>query len=310
MARYRPSQAAERRRPKHYVEYALLRALIALLAILPRWLVRWKARRLGDLAFSIVRIRRQTTLENLHLAFGEGMNEPERRQLARDVYRSMATTFLEFAYDAGRGGRDLGDRWTARGFEHVEAAAASGRGILLLTGHVGNWELLGSFVGQLEQPVHVVAGDQKNLLVDRYVRRLRRQLGMRIITMGTALKDVIRILRRGGRVALVADQDGGPDGIFVNYMGRPASCAVGPARFAYRTGSPVIIGLSRRLRTGRYEATFYPPILPDPERPEREEIERILIAYTRTLEDFVRRYPDQWFWMHRRWKTERSSCGG
>jgi KDO2-lipid IV(A) lauroyltransferase len=111
------------------------------------------------------------------------------------------------------------------------------------------------------------------------------------------------VLREGGSVALVADQDAGRSGAFLDFLGRPASCHLGPVRFAYRTGAAVIMGFCRRTGPGAFRGELHEPIVPDRSRPEEEEIRRILRLYNETLGRLVREHPDQWFWMHRRWKT-------
>lgn len=304
MARYRASGETSRRQLKHYVEYALLRILLFKLRLLPFRGALWVARRLGDFAFDVLRMRRTVTLQNLRAAFAMTRSEQELAGIARACYRNFAMTFVEFAFFAHQGIEDLERRMRITSSRHVREAAALGRGIIYLGGHVGNWEMMGACMGPLDRPLGVVVGGQRNPMVNRFITGLRSSVGMVPIRQGSALKEVIRTLRRDGRVALVADQDAGPGGMFIEFLGRPASTAIGPARFAYRTGAPVVIGLDRRLgNNGSHEARLYPPIIPDRSRPEEEEIRRILTEYARILEGFVRRYPDQWFWMHRRWKT-------
>jgi KDO2-lipid IV(A) lauroyltransferase len=309
MAHYSPDLVAARTRPKHYAEYAALRTMLFFLRILPLSFVHWLARCLGTFAFDVVRIRRRVTLANLRAALGGHYIERQLVGIARSCYRNFACTFFEFALTPHKSTDDLTRFMTVTPREPIAEAAALEKGIVYLTGHTGNWELLGAVMGQIDRSVKILVGDQKNLLVDRYAKRQRAKMGMEMIEIGSSMREVMRTLKRDGRVALVADQDGGPDGIFLDFLGRPASYQVGPARFAYRTGAPIVIGLARRLGGGRHEARLYPPIIPDRSRPEEEETRRILTEYTRILEDFIRRHPDQWFWMHRRWKTRPAGEG-
>jgi KDO2-lipid IV(A) lauroyltransferase len=309
MAHYGTGQEASRRRPRHYAEYALLCALVFVLRLLPFRAALWVACRLGDFAFDVIRIRRRVTLENLQAALGATRSAAELMAIARSCYRNFAATFVELAVLAPGGAAAAARRMRVSPQSHVADAAARGRGVIYLTAHIGNWEMLGACMGLIDEPLHVVVGDQRNLLVDRYVNGLREALGMRVIPMGASLKGVMRALRRGERVALVADQNAGPDGVFIDFLGRPAATALGPAHFAYRSGAPIVIGLDRRLENGRHETRLYPPLIADRSRPAAEETRRILTEYMRILEDFVRRHPDQWFWMHRRWKTQPSTGG-
>ena len=303
MAHYGSDLLVARTRPKHYAEYAALRTTLFFLRMLPLSLVHWLARCLGTFAFDVVRIRRRVTLENLRAGLGDQYSEGERVKIARACYRNFACTFFEFALTPHEGTADLTPWVEVAPREPIAEAAVLGKGIVYLTAHTGNWELLGAAISQLDRSIKFLVGDQKNLLVDRYAKRQRAKMGMEMIEIGSSMRAVMRTLRGDGRIALVADQDGGRDGIFIEFLGRPAAYQVGPARFAYRTGAPVLVGLARRLGGGKHSARLYPPIIPDQTKPEAEETRRILCEYTRILEDFIRRHPDQWFWMHRRWKT-------
>jgi Kdo2-lipid IVA lauroyltransferase/acyltransferase len=303
MARHQHSRAGERIRWKHHVEYGLLRGSLAVLHHLPFGLALWLARRLGDLAFDVVRLRRRVTLDNLRRVFGDERSERDLARVARTCYRNFAMTAVELGLCAHRPPDELEKRVVVDHAECIAAAAADGRGIVYLTAHFGNWELLGARIGRIDRRLHAVAGDQKNLLVDRFLRRLRERLGIGVIPMATAARDTLRVLREGGSVALVADQDAGRSGVFVDFLGYPAACHLAPLRFAYRTGAPVIIGFCRRTGPGALRGELHGPILPDLSRPEDEEALRLLRLYNETLERAVRAEPEQWLWMHRRWKT-------
>lgn len=304
MAHYRSEQIDQRRRPKHYLEYGLLRFLLFFIHRTPIGSGLWFARRLGDFVFDMIRLRRKVALENMRQAFGDRFSQRELKRFARSCYRNFAMTMVEFAYYGEHGIESVGDRVQMIDFKNVEAAAALDKGVLFLTAHTGNWELLGGKVSHDWAPLTEISGDQKNLFVDKYTKKMRRRLGVELIPIGSSLKMVIRTLRAKGRVALVADQDAGQDGIFVDFLGRPASTSAGPAWFAYRTGAPIVVAFDRHLGDGRHETVFYPPLIPDQDQPEQEEIRRLLTEYTSHLETFIRDYPDQWLWMHRRWKTQ------
>ena len=291
------------KRLQHLGEYLLLRALVALLVRLPRGAALWIARRLGDLAFDLLRLRRRVTLENLAHALASSHGAAERRRIAREAYRAVGMTFIELSLFRPGSLGDLVACTQVRGREHLGAAAEAGRGIVYLTGHVGNWELCGAVTGWLDEAPVVVFADQRNPFVNRYVKRAREQVGLRLVPIGSALRELLRCLRRGGRVALVGDQDAGGDGIFLEFMGRAAATATGPARLAYRSGAPIVIGFDRHLPGGRHAVEYQPPLWVDRTRPEGEEVRRLLRLYLERLEAFVRRYPEQYFWMHRRWKT-------
>jgi len=311
MAHYTSRQRQQRTRTRHAIEYVALRTIALPLAWLPLRAGLWVGRRLGDFASGVLRMRWQVALENLRAALGAERDAEELARIARAAYRNIGMTFIEFL----RFGRDrragLMERTTVGPLAVLEQAAAGGRGVIYLTSHAGNWELCGVVMGGLGGTVDGVVGDQKNLWVDGYVKRLRDRAGVRQIPIGSALREVMRRLAGGGRVVLAGDQDGGRDGVLIEFLGRPASCQAGPARFAYRSRAAVVVCLDRHLGDGRHEVLLHAPIVPDPERTEEAEVVRILAAANRHLEAFLRRYPEQYFWMHRRWKsgTERAAAG-
>jgi KDO2-lipid IV(A) lauroyltransferase len=311
LAHYSRTQHRERTRLRHAVEYGLLRAVALPLEWLPLRAALWIGRRLGDFTYGGLRLRQRVALENLRAALGPELDNAELSRIARATYQHAGMTFVEFLRFGREGRAGLMDRTTVRPLAVLEQATVPGHGIIYLTSHTGNWELCGVVMGGLGGSVDGVVGDQKNLWVDRYVKRLRGRAGVQMIPIGSALREVMRRLGAGGRVVLAADQDGGRDGVLLDFLGRPASCQAGPARFAYRSGAAVVVCLDRHLGDGRHEILLHQPIVPRRDLPEGEEVARILSESNRHLEAFVRRYPDQWFWMHRRWKsgTERVAAG-
>ncbi len=304
MAHYGSDQLEKRRQPKHYVEYALMRALLFIINKLPLATALWHARRLGDFTFDVLRLRRHVALDNMRRAFGDKYSEGELTSIARSTYRNFAMTLVEFAYYGENGTACLDEMMNIISMQPARDAEAKNRGVVFMTAHTGNWELFGAQASSEFKPITEIMGNQKNIMVDAYIKKMRERMGIKLIPIGSALRDVIRALRSGGLVAMVADQDGGRDGVMIDFLGTPASTAIGPARFAYRTGAPLVLGLDRHLGNGYHEAVLFEPIYPDTDAPEKEEIRRMLEAYSKNLEEFIRKYPDSWLWMHRRWKTQ------
>lgn len=287
---------------RHTVEYALLR-----LALVPIRLIGWRGVRrigtfLGLIAFSVVRVRRRVTLDNLSCAF-PGWSEHRRLQVARDCYRHFGVTFLELCLLPQLTRADVRRLVRLEHPEQFREAELGGKGALMATGHFGNWEFTGAAVTAWEYPLWVLARSQRNRRVDAFVTWARETVGMRVLHTNRALFGVPRALRRGEFVAVVADQDAGRGGVFVPFLGRPASTHAGVARFARHAGAPIIPCFSVRQPDGRYLLEMPGPMLVRTDLPpaaaELEALKRI----TAHLEDLIRRHPEQWFWMHRRWKT-------
>jgi KDO2-lipid IV(A) lauroyltransferase len=188
------------------------------------------------------------------------------------------------------------------GREHLDRALDAGRGAVLFAGHFGNWELFGACVAALGYPLHFLVGEQSNARVDEAMNELRRSQGIGIISRHVALKKIMRALKDNQLVALLADQNVRKNGVFVDFLGRPASTARGPAMFAIKQGAPIICGFIRRVGGG-HVATLEPPLYADPSLSGDDAIVDLTQRFSDRLAEWVRRYPEEYFWAHRRWKT-------
>ena len=288
---------------KHHIEYTGVRLLMHIAGLLPPSGGAWIGERLGDLAFDLIRKRRALVQEHLGRVFGEVYGPDKLHGLARDVYRQLGRTATEHARLLTTETIDIRDRMTATGVDHIAQAREQGKGVILVTGHFGYWELLGASVAALGHPVAVVAKDQHNPSVNALIIKGRERLGMKVIPMAKATHAILRTLRRNECIGLLMDQDAGPGGAFVDFLGLPASTYQGPALFALRSGAPIIPCFIIREGTEHHRVVFETPIEAVPSGDEAADIQRYTQAYTAVLEQYVRRYPDHWFWVHRRWKT-------
>ena len=279
------------------VEYGLFRGAVALLEVLPIRASLALGRRLGDLAFSVIRLRRRVALENLALVEG---HPGRRRALARRVYRNLGETFAEFSKLTPERAPSLWARLTTEGEESLFEAARRGRGAVLTSAHFGSWEIFGAAVAARGHPVTYVVADQRNPLVGSFIDRRRRAMGVHTYPVGASARRALRELREKRFVVLLADQDAGRDGVFLPFLGSLASTETGPALVAQRTGAPVISGFILRRGGGRHHMVFDEPFLVEPGRDAGIEAVR---RYTARIEERVRLHPDHWFWVHRRWKT-------
>lgn len=298
----RSSSGRARRSRGHGAQYVLFRLLIAALSRLDWDGARRLGRSLGGFAFRVVRLRRSVTLANLQEAFPE-KSEAERQRIALGAYRSFGITFLELLLMARRSRGEIGSRADIDHPEYFAQVRAEGRGAVLLSGHFGNWEITGAGVAALGHPVAAFVARQRNLRIDAEVRRAREAAGMRVLYTDEGLRAGLRALRQGDFLAFLFDQDAGRDGVFAPFFGRPASTPIGPFRFARLAGCPILLGLSHREPDGRYVLEVTPPLRLSEDLPAEEAERRLLQEANALLEAAVRRYPEQWFWMHRRWKS-------
>jgi KDO2-lipid IV(A) lauroyltransferase len=191
-----------------------------------------------------------------------------------------------------------------RGAEHVEKAMAAGRGALMVTCHIGNWELHGVAHGLLFGAIHVVARPLDNPLLDRRLCALRTIGGNTVVYKQRALAQILRALREGGGIAILIDQNVHPgDGLFVDFFGRKAATTTVAAALAVKTGCALVPCRTELLRDGRYRLTYAPAVEWTPSGDRQRDVACLTQRLTRQIEAWVRETPEQWLWMHRRWKT-------
>lgn len=287
---------------RHALEYALFRVLLFLLERLSWAAARRAGQILGLITFSLLRIRRRVVLDNLAHAF-PAWSPSRRLAVARECYRQFGTTFLELCLLPRTRPEDLVARAALGDSEQFDAALREGHGAVIITGHLGNWEALGASLAARGYPLYGLVARQRNRRISEQVRRMRESVGIRLLYTDRGLMPVMRALRGNGFVAFPIDQDAGRDGVFVEFLGRMASAPLGPVRFARHAGCPMIPGFCLRQPDGTYKlempgAVWVRTDLP-PDEAELEALTRVIAL----LEEVVRRYPEQWFWMHRRWKT-------
>jgi KDO2-lipid IV(A) lauroyltransferase len=300
------SRRGDRETPtlRHRVEYAAYRLVRGVIRLLPHGAARWPGRRLGELAWAIDGRHRRVARENLAAALPD-LDRRRRGRLVRDCFRHFGAMLLDVLSASRLDLVGLCRRLTIEGWEHVLAAQQQGRGILFITAHLGAWEIaadaLGTYAGQL----HVVGRPLDNPLLDRELGRLRGRFGNRLLAKRGALRGLVRVLGAGENAGLLIDQRPGPrQGIEVPFFGRPAATTPAVASLSLRFGAPVVPVHVYPEPGGRYRLLVRPPILPD--QAGGLEGDRAVAAltarYTAELEEEIRRLPEQWLWMHRRWR--------
>jgi KDO2-lipid IV(A) lauroyltransferase len=230
----------------------------------------------------------------------------EVARVARASYANLGRTTTETAllpsYDAER---IISLFESVEGWSIVEERLARDRGLIIVTGHLGNWELGGAYVAARGLPMQAVARHMENPLFDRYLTRTRERIGMTIVHDDEAVRRVPRALRAGHAVAFLIDQGAvGLASTWVPFFGRLAKTPRGPAVFALRLGAPIVFGAALRQPSGRFRLTFE-PIDTVSTGDLDSDVDRIVADYTRVLEKWVRCAPEQYFWHHRRWKHQR-----
>lgn len=253
---------------------------------------------------AVPRLRR-IALRNLQLAYPDKTNE-QRTQIADGVFRSIGRLIHAFACLPQINSQNVGQWIAYDGLENYLEAKKQGCGVLVATAHLGNWELSAFTHAIMTEPMHVVVRPLDNSRIDAFVEKRRELSGNKIIGKWDAPRAILRALRANQAVGILIDQNTSlQEGVFVDFFGVPACATTAFARFAHRTGAVVIPGFALWSdKQQRYVLHFYPalPMTGD----VQEDTQRIHTA----LESVIREYPDQWFWIHRRWKTRPPGAPG
>ena len=286
------------------LEAAAAGALSFVVRPLPRSFVLAAGRFLGGLYARLDRRHVAVATDNLRRAFPD-WDEAKLRRTARGVYRHFGSVILDLLWMQDRTREEILGIVSFAGREHVEAALRPGKGFICATGHLGNWEAHAVGHGYAFATAAVVGRPLDNPELDARLVRLRSSSGNAAISKRRALPDILRFLRANKAVAILMDQNvQEDDGVFVSFFGRPASTTPVAAAIAAKTGCAIVPGHSVLQADGRYLVTYEPPVFFHSAGDRKADILRVTQELTLRIEAWVREHPEQWLWIHRRWKTQ------
>lgn len=252
--------------------------------------------------FYFIPIRKKTTFDNLAKAFPEYSTE-QINKIAFGCYKSFAISLIEMLYSPWMTKAQIEKAIDCSNIDFIMEKYNDKKGLLLLSAHFGNWEYMALSIGtQLKLPLHVVVKPQRNPFVTDWLDAMRTKWGNKIITLGVSIRQVYKELKEKNIIAMVADQRGPSDGIRVNFFGRKATIYPGPAVLALKTNAPILYGIPVRQPDYSYKTDFYEISCADLPENEEEKIIELNQRMFNYLESFIRKYPEQWLWMHKRWK--------
>jgi KDO2-lipid IV(A) lauroyltransferase len=304
--RPRRSRARARSPLRDSIEYGLLRATMGLFAALPLGL----ALRLGEcvtlLAYLLDRPHRRIGMRNLAIAFPE-KSLGERRRILRRSFLNLGRMAVELAHMPRLTAEQLHDmvRFEDEAWWQQAVTWKRRTGVLIMSGHFGNWELLAFAHGMRGHPVHIVHRAIANPRVDDWLRVLRARAGTRLIRKSAAAAAVLRALHERALLVLPIDQNSTRGlGTFVDFFGLPASTNTGLARIALRADTPIVpVFMVREGRRARHVVHVLPIMQVERTGDPQADVQRNTQRFTAVFEEMVRRHPDHWLWMHRRWRT-------
>ena len=283
--------------------YLGFQGLRGLTQVLPLSAVRAIGSALGWVAYRLLAGQRRLTLTHLDYALGSTTSPEQRQRIARRVFLNLGQTAMEWMRLPGLSAASLQKLVTVEGAEHMREALAQGHGVIGITAHFGNWELIPLCLRALGFESGVLARRLRYPEYESFLIKARAARGVATLERGS-LKDVTKLLRANAVVGMLPDQDmDSLEGLFVEFFGHPAHTPSGPAALSLMTGAPIVPGFM--IREGDRFRFIIEPALAAPEAADRTQaVAELTRAWSRVVESYIRRYPDQWVWMHRRWKTQ------
>jgi KDO2-lipid IV(A) lauroyltransferase len=289
---------------RHIIEYLLVLLVRLPALILPRRAAIWYGRRLGDLVYLLDIRHRRDVMNNLDLAYRDEISAREKKKIAIGSYRHFASMLVDLLCSPYVSRKKLEKISEVIGWENLEEACARGRGVLILTAHLGVWEMMGVAQGYRGLPLNVVARRLDNPLLEKILHRYRTRSGNTVLFKQNAVKAILEVLHQKQATAVLIDQNvSAKHGIFVDFFGVPACTTTVISAIALKTGAPVVPAFSLPLPGGRWQFIYDKPMEFTAEGNRIEAIRDVTQQCTRIIEDYIRKRPEAWLWMHRRWKT-------
>lgn len=300
------SRKRARNRAADYAIYLALRLLVAGCQALPVRAGYALADGLALILYRLDRRHRAIAHENLKHAFGTAYDDRQRDGMVRGVYRHFCRMIIEMLHIPRALRLETYRRYvTLTGHAPVLDRLLDGGPMILLSGHFGNWEMAGYLFGVFGFPPCSVIRPIDNPYIDRYLREFREQTGQRLITKKGGGDEMVEVLEQGGVLSVLADQDAGQKGLFVDYFGRPASTHKALALLSLQHNAPIVVGGARRVGDDfHYEVVCEELIDPKDWSDHADPVRAITQQFTSALERMVRRDPEQYLWLHRRWKHQ------
>lgn len=287
---------------QNLIEYSFFIALVRFFQLFGLQKARLFAKPLAFLFFYLIPIRKSTVIENLKIAF-PGYSEKKIYKIAFNCYYSFTTVLIEIICLPRIKKESLKLLMDCPQIQLLRDAYSKDKGMIILTAHFGNWEIgAASIAAHLGVPLHVVAKDQRNPYITDWLNKMRESSGNTVTSLGVSIKNVYKELKNKNVLGIVGDQRGPREGTRVNFFGKSTAVYPGTAILAVKTGSPVAVGIIVRQPDLKYKVLFE---VIDPDNLDGSDEEKayaINQKYFSVLESYIRKYPEQWFWMHKIWK--------
>jgi Kdo2-lipid IVA lauroyltransferase/acyltransferase len=287
---------------KNYLEYCLFLILAGIVRLLGLKISRRLSIIIALIFYYIIPIRKKVTLKNLHKAFPE-YSENKIKKIAFGSYKSFSIALVEILFIPFMTREQIENAIYCENVELVKKYYKRNNGLIVLSGHFGNWEYIAlSVSAKINVPFHVVVKSQRNPYVDAYLNRGRTRWINKIVPLGASIRKIYSELKAKNVIAMVADQRGPQEGMRVNFFGQQSSIYPGPAMLAIKTGAPVLYGLTIRQPDYSYAVLISEISTENLPADEEKRIQEVSQRHMAFLESVIRKHPEQWLWMHNIWK--------
>ena len=289
-----------------YIIFLFLKGFSLFVNFLPEGVALWLGRQLGRVVFRLDWVHRKVALENLHIAFGEEKPERELFAIARRTFENLGMVAVEFFRIPGMDTETYKKKVEMEGVEEALKVLDKKKGALLLLGHFGNWELMALMSKVIGKPILVIAKSIKQKRIDQWITRIRKMVGLELIPPKNATPKVIKALSQNEVVGILFDQRGKRSrGVWADFFGRKVPTTSGLAVMAIKSGAPVLPVFMIRNGFKKHRLIVKEPLELIHTGDLRKDVEANTQLFNDILESIIRQYPDQWFWVHRRWERKK-----
>jgi KDO2-lipid IV(A) lauroyltransferase len=248
-------------------------------------------------------IRKKVITSQLKLCFPE-KSHADIRRLTKDIYSELAVSVAEiFIF----GDRYFVDKVTLTGFDEVEKALAHGRGAMIVSAHLGNWELGAKLIAKRYGTVHGIVKKQRNILFDNYLYKSREKMGVQTYPMSSALKHIIKALNENQVIALLVDQYAHKQAIDIKFLGHETRSYTSVAQLAIKYKVPIIMAFDIRYPDGKHNVIFHPHMIFDTQEYNDENVYNVTMQINEKISEYIVTYPQLWFWVHKKWRKSKKS---
>ncbi|RKU23009.1 hypothetical protein C6503_03280 [Candidatus Poribacteria bacterium] len=260
---------------------------------------------IGLLFYHLIKKRREIASNNLQMTFGNQLTAAQRQEICKASFINVGKTCIEFLRFPQLNPENIWNEVTVEGKENLYAALEGGKGAIVFLAHFGNWELLSLVYGALiPDRAKAIAFPLKNDLLNTYIWQHREQMSLKLIPRKQAVRETLRALKNNEAVGFFADQNAGSEGVFVEFLGKQASAARGPAVLSLKTGAPLLFSLDVRQPNDQHRVYISSPIYTEPSDDFEQDVKVYTTQMLKQLETYIHKYPEQWLWLHNRWKTQ------